>query len=170
MAFTSPYLLGGAGVLAVAGISAWVALSSEESTQTETIVPATISETSSTSTTIVIETDEITLEPTPEQRDFQTMAVEGREKTCAAPRPPLELASKAYIRNSYAAILEIMAAERQKREGNCDCYLTEIAWSEVVSEAKRFETTDTPIPPFNLSELRATAEALNAEQQAVCSK
>jgi hypothetical protein len=110
-------------------------------------------------------------ETTKAQKDFQSMAAEvGEVAECRVPRPPKDLASKAYIRNSYAAILEILAMQRWQETGSCGCFYNEISWDDVVSAAVDFERTDGIALRFDFPELRTRADILSAEHSELCSE
>jgi len=114
-----------------------------------------------------------TIPPAPAQakQAFETMAVEPDEvPECSPPRPPNDLSPKAYIRNSYAAIMEIMAVERWQESGSCECFLNEITWDQVVSAAPAFERSDGVALRFDFPKLRAEADALVAQQTQACSE
>ncbi|ATG38088.1 hypothetical protein PhaeoP23_03935 (plasmid) [Phaeobacter piscinae] len=104
----------------------------------------------------------------PSPAGIKTMTVQANLGSCRVPRPPRELHRKAYIRNSYAAVLEIIAGQHWQETGSCDCFFEEVDWSQVVGTSMEFETEDTPIPPFNLNHLRAVADDLNSQKQAAC--
>lgn len=110
-------------------------------------------------------------DPTQAQQGFETMAVEADNvPECSAPRAPNDLSPKAYIRNSYAAIKEIMAAERWQETGSCECFLNEITWEQVVSAAPNFERTDGVALQFDFPKLRAEADELVALRAQACSE
>ena len=88
--------------------------------------------------------------------------------TCSAPRPPRDLAGTAYIRNGYRAILRILAARHWQETGSCDCVINDITWDEVVAKGEEFVTSNDPLRPFDTSELRLLADALEAERTSAC--
>ncbi|WP_082899346.1 hypothetical protein [Sulfitobacter sp. EhC04] len=101
--------------------------------------------------------------------NFSTMAVEeDTPLACEAPRPPTSLDPSPYIRNGYRAILRIMAAERWIETGSCECYFTQIPWDEVVLEADGYVTSDNPLLPFKVAELRLQADEMLATRDAAC--
>lgn len=100
---------------------------------------------------------------------FETMAQpEEAAAECVAPRPPRGLAKTAYIRNGYRAILRILAARHWQETGDCACVIQDIPWDEVVAQGAEFVTGDDPLRPFDTSELRLMADALEAERAAAC--
>ena len=101
--------------------------------------------------------------------NFSTMAVEeDTPLACEAPRPPTSLDPSPYIRNGYRAILRIMAAERWIETGSCECYFAKIPWDEVVLEAEVYVTSDNPLLPFKVAELRLQADEMLATRDAAC--
>lgn len=101
--------------------------------------------------------------------DFSTMAVgEDTPSACETPRPSASLNPSPYVRNGYRTILRIMAAERWKETGSCECYLTQIPWDEVVLEAEGYVTSDNPLLPFKVTELRLRADEMLAPRDAAC--
>ena len=101
--------------------------------------------------------------------NFSTMAVEeDTPLACEAPRAPTSLNPSPYIRNGYRAILRIMAAEHWKETGSCECYLTQIPWDEVILEAEGYVTSDNPLLPFKVAELRLQADEMLATRDAAC--
>lgn len=101
--------------------------------------------------------------------NFSTMAVEeDTPSVCEAPRAPTILNPSPYIRNGYRAILRIMAAERWIETGSCECYLTQIPWNEVILEAEGYVTSDNPLLPFKVAELRLQADEMLATRDAAC--
>lgn len=100
---------------------------------------------------------------------FETMAQpEEAVAECVAPRPPRDLAKTAYIRNGYRAILRILAARHWQEAGDCACVIQDIPWDEVVAQGAEFVTGDDPLRPFDTSELRLMADALEADRAAAC--
>jgi hypothetical protein len=87
---------------------------------------------------------------------------------CRAERPPNHLAKTAYIRNGYRAILRIMAAEAWQKTGSCACFLTTLTWGEVVLEAQNYITSDNPLLPFKVADLRIRADQMQALRDAAC--
>lgn len=92
------------------------------------------------------------------------------EESCRVPRPPVDLAKTAYLRNGYRAILRILVAERQIEAENCDCLLGEFTWEMALSELPRFQTSDNPRLPFKVLDLYAMADALEAEHTEACAE
>ena len=155
-------LASGAAAIAVIGIGVFAVLSlsgGDGEATTEALVAAVIAQ-ADTSDTIP--------EPTQAQKTFQSLAVDANAPECRVPRPPATLASKAYVRNGYTAILTIMAMERWQKSGSCECFLEQITWDEAVAESKNYETSETPIPPFNVGLLQETADDMIAKRQKVC--
>ncbi|MCG7521910.1 hypothetical protein [Ruegeria sp. Ofav3-42] len=109
--------------------------------------------------------------PQSSERTFETMAQpQGAHVECKAPRPPKDLAETAYIRNGYRAILRIMAAEKWKETGSCDCYLSAIKWEEVLQAGLKFHTSNDPRRPFDTSDLREKADDLLAQRDEACER
>jgi len=92
------------------------------------------------------------------------------EEVCRVPRPSLDLAETAYLRNGYRAILRILVAERHLGAETCDCLLSEFTWDMALAELSRFQTSDNPRLPFKVLDLYAMADALEAEHAEVCSE
>ncbi|WP_052261905.1 hypothetical protein [Leisingera sp. ANG-M1] len=106
--------------------------------------------------------------PTRAQKEFRSMAVAADLPACRTPQPPKALSSKAYIRNSYAAILEILAVQRWQSTGSCACFFDDISWEEVVRKAPAFERIDGVALRFDLPKLREQADDLIAQRLASC--
>ena len=102
-------------------------------------------------------------------QNFETMAqpVEA-EDGCKAPRPPKDLAETAYIRNGYRAILRIMTAEKWQETGECDCFIAEFTWEDVVDAGEKHVTSTDPKRPFDTSQLRIQADELEAAREKAC--
>lgn len=101
--------------------------------------------------------------------DFESISVgEDAPAQCEAPRPPTSLARTAYVRNGYRAILRIMAAERWSETDSCECFLNQITWDEVILEAEGYITSDNPLVPFVVANLRIKADGLLAERDLAC--
>ena len=101
--------------------------------------------------------------------DFETISVgEDAPAHCEAPRPPTSLARTAYVRNGYRAILRIMAAERWTETDSCECFLNQITWDEVVLEAESYVTSDNPLVPFVVADLRIKADEMLAIRDLAC--
>ena len=100
---------------------------------------------------------------------FSSMVVARDEADdCRVPKPPADLAETAYLRNGYRAILRILAARHWQETGDCACVIQDIPWDEVVAQGAEFVTGDDPLRPFDTSELRLMADALEAERAAAC--
>ena len=100
---------------------------------------------------------------------FESMAQPAEAAAeCVAPRPPRDLAKTAYIRNGYRAILRILAARHWQETGDCVCVIQDIPWNEVVAQGAEFVAGDDPLRPFDTSDLRLMADALEAERAAAC--
>jgi len=101
--------------------------------------------------------------------DFESISV-GKDAPaqCEAPRPPTSLARTAYVRNGYRAILRIMAAKRWRETDSCECFLNQITWDEVVLEAEDYITSDNPLVPFVVADLRIKADELLAMRNLDC--
>ncbi|EDQ03388.1 hypothetical protein FIU94_17410 (plasmid) [Sulfitobacter sp. THAF37] len=91
-------------------------------------------------------------------------------EACRIPRPPVDLAETAYLRNGYRAILRILVAERQLETETCDCLLGEFTWDIALAELPRFRTSDNPRLPFKVLDLYAMADALEAEHAEGCAE
>lgn len=101
--------------------------------------------------------------------DFESISVgEDAPAQCEAPRPPASLARTAYVRNGYRAILRIMAAERWGETDSCECLLNQITWGEVVLEAEGYITSDNPLVPFVVADLRIKADEMLAIRDLAC--
>jgi hypothetical protein len=112
-----------------------------------------------------LSTDTATAKP------FTSMAVVPDDQAaCRAPRPPIDLAPTAYVRNGYRAILRIMAAELWQETGFCECYLTQIPWDNVVARSGVFKTSSDERRPFDVSTLRLRADALLAKRDEACTE
>lgn len=101
--------------------------------------------------------------------DFESISVgEDAPAQCEAPRPPTSLARTAYIRNGYRAILRIMAAERWGETDSCECFLNQITRDEVILEAEGYITSDNPLVPFVVADLRIKADEMLTERDLAC--
>ncbi len=87
---------------------------------------------------------------------------------CKAPRPPKDLAETAYIRNGYRAILRIMAAEKWQETEDCDCFIGEFTWEDVVGRSEEFVTSDNPRMPFDVVALDKQATGLEDARLEAC--
>lgn len=104
-------------------------------------------------------------------KPFSSMAIapDGVEE-CRVPRPPIELAETAYLRNGYRAILRILIAERGQETEDCDCLLEEFTWDMALENLERFQTSDNPRLPFKVLDLYAIADALEADRSEACTE
>lgn len=112
---------------------------------------------------------------TTEDKPFSSMAIAPDEiEECRVPRPPVELAETAYLRNGYRAILRILIAEDWAENGqesdDCSCQLDQYTWDMVLENLERFQTSDNPRLPFKVLDLYALADMLEAERAQVCSE
>jgi hypothetical protein len=104
-------------------------------------------------------------------KPFSSIAITpDANEVCRVPRPPADLAETAYLRNGYRAILRILVAERHLIAETCDCLLGEFTWDMALAELPRFQTSDNPRLPFNVLDLYAMADALEAEHAKACSE
>lgn len=102
---------------------------------------------------------------------FSSMAIaRDAEDACRVPKPPADLAETAYLRNGYRAILRILIAEEALASETCTCLLDQFTWDQALTALPRFQTSDNPRLPFNVLELYAQADALEAEVVAGCAK
>ena len=108
---------------------------------------------------------------TSKKKPFSSMAVApDKSEVCRAPKPPADLAETAYLRNGYRAILRILIAEETLATENCACLADQFIWNQALGALPRFQTSDNPRLPFNVLELYAQADALEAEVVAGCAK
>ena len=106
-----------------------------------------------------------------QDQPFTSMEIErDEEDACRVPKPPADLAETAYLRNGYRAILRILIAEEALATENCTCLLDQFTWDQALGALPRFQTSDNPRLPFNVLELYAQADALEAEVVAGCDK
>jgi len=109
--------------------------------------------------------------PTQGQREFESMAVDAAEiHECALPTPPKSVGKTALTRNSLRQVLRIVALQRWKETGSCECFYHDICWDDVLVAAPRFERTDGVDLRFDLASLRAQADELEAQRQSDCSE
>lgn len=102
---------------------------------------------------------------------FSSMAIARDEADdCRVPKPPADLAETAYLRNGYRAILRILIAEEALASQNCTCLLDQFTWDQALEALPRFQTSDNPRLPFNVLDLYAQADALEAEVITGCAK
>lgn len=87
---------------------------------------------------------------------------------CRAPKPPMDLAETAYIRNGYRAIMRLMAAEKWQETKSCECFMNTISWEEVVEKSDAFRVSDDVRRPFDVSDLRLRADAMLARRDEAC--
>lgn len=102
---------------------------------------------------------------------FSSMAI-ARDETeaCRVPKPSADLAETAYLRNGYRAILRILIAEEALASETCTCLLDQFTWDQALDALPRFQTSDNPRLPFNVLELYATADALEAQVVEACAE
>jgi len=102
---------------------------------------------------------------------FNSMAI-ARDETddCRVPKPPVDLAETAYLRNGYRAILRILIAEEALASETCTCLLDQFTWDQALTALPRFQTSDNPRLPFNVLELYAQADAFEAQVAEACVK
>lgn len=106
-----------------------------------------------------------------QDRPFTSMEIARDEAdACRVPKPPADFAETAYLRNGYRAILRILIAEEALASENCTCLLDQFTWDQALVALPRFQTSDNPRLPFNVLELYAQADALEAEVIAGCVK
>lgn len=106
-----------------------------------------------------------------QDRPFTSMEIERDEAdACRVPKPPADLAETAYLRNGYRAILRILIAEEALATENCTCLLDQFTWDQALVALPRFRTSDNPRLPFNVLELYAQADALEAKAAAGCAE
>lgn len=102
---------------------------------------------------------------------FEAMAQpEETAPVCAAPRPPRDIHSFAYVRNGYREILRILAVEHAIETSNCECRFDAVTWDDAVMAHDRFQTSDNPKLPFDVIALRKRADALEAKLAEACSE
>ena len=102
---------------------------------------------------------------------FSSMAIARDEAdTCRVPKPPADLAETAYLRNGYRAILRILIAEEALASETCTCLLDQFTWDQALTALPRFQTSDNPRLPFNVLELYAQADALEAQVVEACAE
>lgn len=100
---------------------------------------------------------------------FSSMAIARDEADeCRVPKPPADLAETAYLRNGYRAILRILVAEEALASATCSCLLDQFTWDQALTALPRFQTSDNPRLPFNVLELYAKADALEAQVVEAC--
>ena len=100
---------------------------------------------------------------------FSSMAIARDEAdACRVPKPPADLAETAYLRNGYRAILRILIAEEALASESCTCLLDQFTWDQALTALPRFQTSDNPRLPFNVLDLYAKADALEAQVVEAC--
>tara|TARA_R100001132_G_C3248196_1_gene76357 strand:- start:440 stop:868 length:429 start_codon:yes stop_codon:yes gene_type:complete len=106
-----------------------------------------------------------------QDRPFTSMEIARDDAdACRVPKPPMDLAETAYLRNGYRAILRILIAEEAQATENCTCLLDEFTWGQALGALPRFQTSDNPRLPFHVLELYAKADALEAQVAAGCAE
>ena len=102
---------------------------------------------------------------------FKSMAIARDEAdACRVPKPPADLAETAYLRNGYRAILRILIAEEALASETCNCLLDQFTWDQALTALPRFQTSDIPRLPFNVLDLYAQADALEAQVVEACAE
>ena len=102
---------------------------------------------------------------------FNSMAIARDEADeCRAPKPPIDLAETAYLRNGYRAILRILIAEEALASEACTCLLDTFTWDQALTALPRFQTSDNPRLPFKVLDLYAQADALEAQVVEACAE
>lgn len=102
---------------------------------------------------------------------FNSMAIARDESdACRVPKPPVDLAETAYLRNGYRAILRILIAEEALSSETCTCLLDQFTWDQALTALPRFQTSDNPRLPFKVLELYAKADALEAQVVEACAE
>ena len=106
-----------------------------------------------------------------QDRPFTSMEIAlDEEDACRVPKPPVDLAETAYLRNGYRAILRILIAEEALASESCTCLLDQFSWDQALGALPRFQTSDNPRLPFKVLELFAQADALEADVIEGCAK
>lgn len=102
---------------------------------------------------------------------FNSMAIARDEAdACRIPKPPIDLAETAYLRNGYRAILRILIAEEALASETCTCLLDQFRWDQALDALPRFQTSDNPRLPFKVLDLYTQADALEAQIAEACEK
>lgn len=102
---------------------------------------------------------------------FNSMAIARDEAdACRVPKPPVDLAETAYLRNGYRAILRILIAEEALVSQTCTCLLEQFTWDQALDALPRFQTSENPRLPFKVLDLYAQADALEAQVVAGCAE
>jgi len=152
----------GLSVAAVAALSFAVLSFGNGNGIAQELEPMVVAQTDLKGETLPVESTEV-------QKNFQSMAVDADLPECSVPRPPNELDPMALVRNSYAAILEILALQRWQETGTCNCPYNQISWDEAVNAAPEFERTDGVALRFDFPKLRVMADELTSLHSAACS-
>ena len=102
---------------------------------------------------------------------FSSMAIARDEADdCRVPKPPVDLAETAYLRNGYRAILRILIAEEVLDSETCTCLVDDFTWDQALDALPRFQTSDNPRLPFKVLDLYAQADALEAQVVEACAE
>lgn len=102
-------------------------------------------------------------------KPFTSMAITpDKAEECRVPKPPIELAETAYLRNGYRAILRILMAEQGLETEDCTCLLDQFTWNMALEGLERFQTSENPRLPFKVLDLYALADALEAKRAKAC--
>lgn len=105
------------------------------------------------------------------QEGFDTMAQPSDDQIeCAAPRPPKDLDSFAYVRNGYREILRIEAYLNSIDTDFCGCPFVDVDWSYVLENGDQYVTSDNPKLPFDVIELRNQADSLESLLNETCER
>ena len=106
-----------------------------------------------------------------QDRPFTSMEIaRGDADACRIPKPPVDLAETAYLRNGYRAILRILIAEEALASESCTCLLDQFTWDQALGALPRFRTSDNPRLPFKVLDLYAKADALEAQVTEACAE
>ena len=106
-----------------------------------------------------------------QDRPFTSMEIErDEEDVCRVPKPPVNLAETAYLRNGYRAILRILIAEDALASESCTCLLEDFTWEQALDALPRFQTSDNPRLPFKVLDLYAKADTLEAQVTEACAE
>lgn len=102
---------------------------------------------------------------------FNSMVIAQDEgDACRVPKPPVDLAETAYLRNGYGAILRILIAEEALASETCTCLMEQFSWDQALDAMHRFRTSDNPRLPFKVLDLYAKADALEAQVTEACAE
>ena len=106
-----------------------------------------------------------------QDRPFTSMEIaRDEEDACRVPKPPMDLAETAYLRNGYRAILRILIAEEALTTENCTCLLDQFTWDQALGALPQLRTSDNPRLPFKVLDLYAKADALEAQVTEACAE